>query len=107
MRPPRSQVRVVRPALDKAPPSERLDVDRARLEEPALEQAVGGDKRVARVPNGDDVLSAGWDLVVREVTLEGARVRALCPVEIEAEVSGRFDPRHDARDVVEVEIASR
>jgi hypothetical protein len=30
----------------------------------------------------------------------------LCPVEVEAEVSGRFDPRHDTRNVVEVEIAT-
>jgi len=32
---------------------------------------------------------------VREVTLEGARLPALRPAEIEAEVGCRFDPWHD------------
>src|SRR5205085_3123669 len=59
-----------------------------------------------RVANGDNVPSVGRNLVVREVTLEGARLAALCPIEIETEIGRRFDPRHDTRDVVEVEIAS-
>jgi hypothetical protein len=40
------------------------------------------------------------------VALEGARLAALWPVEVEAEISGRFDPGHDSRDVVEVEVAA-
>src|SRR5437868_743454 len=96
MRPPRRQVGVVRAALDEARSPERLDVDRAGLEEPTLEKAIGRNECVARVANGDDVPSAGWSLVVREVTLESARRPALRPLEIEAEVSRRFDPRHDA-----------
>src|SRR3954465_9726308 len=107
MRPPGSQVRVVRPAFDEARAPERLDVDRARLEEPTLEEAIPRDERVARVSNGDNVPSTGWDLAVTQVTLEGARFTTLWRVEIEAEVSCGFDPRHDARDVVEGEIAAR
>jgi len=99
-------VGVVRAAFDEAHPAQRLDVDRTGFEEPTLEEAVRRDQRVAWVANGDDVASAGRNLVVGEVTLEGARLAALWPVEVEAEVSGRFDPGHDSRDVVEVEVAA-
>src|SRR4051812_11441037 len=95
MRPPRSEVRVVRATFDEAHPADRLDVDRTRLEEPTLEKAIRRDERVSRVANGDDVPSPGRNLVVREVTLEGARLAALSPIEIEAEIGRRFDPRHD------------
>jgi len=106
VRPPRGEVRVVRAAFDEAHPTQRLDVDRARLEEPSLEEAVRRDERVAWVANGDDVASAGRNLVVGEVALEGARLAALSPVEVEAEISGRFDPRHDSGDIVEVEVTA-
>jgi len=96
----------VRPSTKRTRPIVSMSIE-TRLEETNPRKSDTPRRaRPAGLANGDNVPSVGRNLVVGEVTLEGARLAALCPIEIEAEIGRRFDPRHDTRDVVKVEIAT-
>jgi hypothetical protein len=105
-RPQRRKVRVEVTALDEAGPPEGLDTDAVRFEEPSLEEPICRHQRVTRITHCHDVAPSFGDVVPGQMTLERTRFCALFCVEIETEIVSCLDPRHDARDAVEIEIAT-
>ena len=99
---------VVRPLAphQKAFSRKLSDLKGPRLEEPALHEPVHRDQSVTRIPDCNDIASALGNEIPRQMALECPRLAKLGGVEIEAEGVGRLDPRHDARDIVEVQIAA-
>src|SRR5262245_42192224 len=110
MRPPRSEMMPIvstRAAAANVTLRKLFDRHATGFEHPAFFEAIGRHQRILRIAYRHDITRPFRNQVIRQMTLESTRMTALRPRKIESKVVRRFDPRHHARDIVEVHVTAR